>query len=210
MLNDTKKKLGINFVKHNTVFLKDGTLLAVFSVKPVNFNVLSEKKQLETVCRYRLWLDSLNYPVQIVARTVNTDLDKQMTIFRSNTEKEIKSKKDYYETLSRFYDFYHWLEKYIEKNCYGHRLYYLVIPYIPSKYDKREQQRYLNLLEKRVEETRLLLEKTKIKLHRLTNEDLDNMYTSYFSTVLEQRNKPNFLDLMTCLKIYNGGIKNVI
>ncbi|MBW2995653.1 hypothetical protein KY312_04835 [Candidatus Woesearchaeota archaeon] len=183
---DFKDFLEIDEISDDVVILKNGAMLAVLRIKPVNFERMNEKNQQKIISAYRHWIESLTYPVQIVARTVNTDVNETMNIFRSTTEKHIKeSSKDFKESLSKFRNFSSWLNIYSCKTR-PRRLFYVVIPYSPVYEDNKDLKKRKNFkkslrkLNKRVFDSKKLLEATGVKTRRLSDKQLENFYDSYF------------------------------
>src|SRR3989344_6075806 len=83
-------RLGIEQIKDDIVIMDDGTIAALLSIKPINFEGLPEQRRLESAAHFNRWLDTLNYPIQIVGRTVNKDLLKEVDILLSKLENHIK------------------------------------------------------------------------------------------------------------------------
>ena len=209
---DLKRYLGISELKDDCAVLRNGNLLAVMLVKPIKFEKMADKKKEKVVCAYRRWLSSLNYPVQIIARTVNENLDEQLSIFRSVTDKDIKGGDDFKELLNRFRDFSTWLKERAVK-CRTRRLYYLVIPYLSpcsnEKELKQDYEGYLKKLNKRVKECKEMLEKTGVNLRRLSDDELENFYHSYFNMhfLVSQNKAPYYINADKWLKIWKSEAK---
>lgn len=62
----TQQFLDIEEIKEGTVLLKDGTLRAVLMTSAINFALKSPKEQEAIIYRYQSFLNSLDFPVQIV------------------------------------------------------------------------------------------------------------------------------------------------
>ena len=207
---DFKTFLGINEILDDIVVLNNGTMLSVIRVKPINFERMNEKNQEKVISAYRRWIESLDYPVQIVARTVNSDVSERMSILRSTTEKQIKEEeKDFKESLNRFRDFSVWLNKYSEKTK-PRRLFYVVIPYNPLYINDKELKKRKDFkdsllkLNRRVVESKKLLEATGVKTRRLSDNELENFYDSYFKMhfVFNQDKMPYYFKSDEWLKLW--------
>ena len=61
--------LSIAEVKENTVVLKDGTLRSVLLVSSINFSLKSEDEQNAIVSAYVSFLNSIDFPLQIVVQS---------------------------------------------------------------------------------------------------------------------------------------------
>lgn len=210
--------LSVTEIRDGSVILQDGSVYCVLNVKPINMKKLKPEKKLVVVSHYRNWLRSLTYPVQIVAKTINGDIKEQINIFKSTTEHSIKQKPNYKNTLRAFREFSDWLTSYVQKQCITNRLFYIVISHNPvySKDSEIKKRIYykksLKILEKRVKQTKELLEKTGVEIKRLTNTDLENLYSSYFTMFLQLNKKKNsrylsskrWLDMWKMEVIENG------
>ncbi len=210
--------LGIQEIRDDSVILKDGSVYCVLNIKPINLSKVNSDKRLAIISHFRNWLSSLTYPVQIVGKTINCDLNDMINIFISTTEHQIKQKPNYKTVLRAFREFSDWLGKYIDKQCMPGRFYYIVIPFRPEYSSEAEirnriyYRKALKILEKRINETKELLEKTGVKIKRLTNTDLENLYSSYFNMFLQLNKTKNsrylhskrWLDMMKMGGIENG------
>lgn len=189
--NGFRKFVNLSEIKNDTVLLRDNTMLAVLEVSPIDFDRMAESKKKSVMKKYKEWIESLNYPVQIVARNVNHDIESQSKILKNKIEHLIKQKVEYSDLLKLFKEFEKWFDKYVSKNKTPKRIYYLVVPYIgvnkPSVFDRvrkaKAQEKHgmsITLLNKRVEECAKKLEETGVKTHRLATKQLENLYESYF------------------------------
>ncbi|MEK7122829.1 MAG: hypothetical protein AAB855_03140 [Patescibacteria group bacterium] len=70
----TQKHLPIAEIKQDTVILKDGTLRAVLLVSSINFFLKSEDEQNAIVQTYMQFLNSIDYPLQIVIQSRKYDI----------------------------------------------------------------------------------------------------------------------------------------
>lgn len=189
--NGYKKFADIKEISSDTVFLKDRTVIAVLEITPIDFDRMPESKKQKVLKKYKEWLESLNYPVQIIARNVNMDVEKQAKIMKNKIEHLIKQKMEYRDLLSLFKEFEAWFDKYISANSRARRIYYVVIPYMsaeqPSLFEKFRKSKVkakhninLTLLNKRVDECTKKLAETGVRIYRLNTAQLENLYESYF------------------------------
>jgi len=75
----TQQYLDIAEIKEDTVVLKDGTMRAVLAVASVNFALKSEEEQNATIAAYTQFLNSLEYPLQIVIQSRKLNIDEYLT-----------------------------------------------------------------------------------------------------------------------------------
>ena len=71
----SQKYLDIAEVRDNVVIMKDGSLRAVLLVSSINFSLKSEEEQSAIISGYASFLNSLDFPIQIIiqSRPVNMD-----------------------------------------------------------------------------------------------------------------------------------------
>jgi len=193
------RKLNIEDIKDDLLLLRDGSMYVIVELAGTNFEKLSEEERLAIESKYRMWIESLTHPVQMVGRTVNAELDKQFLMIKSTIEQSIKEKMsnkkertdkrlELKSVLREFKEFSEWLEGLL-KNCEETRLYYLVIPYLPY-YTKREAKKKDNyetaklLLEKRSGSCIKTLSILGFKPRRLRTVDISSLLKSYFCPYL--------------------------
>src|SRR3989339_1804717 len=71
----TQRYLDIAEIRENCVVLKDGTLRAVLMVSSINFALKSEDEQQAIIQGYMSFLNSLEYPIQIVIQSRKMNID---------------------------------------------------------------------------------------------------------------------------------------
>jgi hypothetical protein len=194
METELSNEIGIEEIKDGVAILKNGSMISVLEVAPIGFDSMAEAKKKKVVKAYKEWLDSLDYPVQIVVRSVNADINEQISVLKNNVEYTIKQKIEFRELLKEYKEFETWLDNHLNGKTKKSTVYYLVIPYLPnvkkswssffSKAKKTEEtEKSIAMLNKRVAESKELLEKTGVKMHLVQNEQLKNLYISYFLIV---------------------------
>jgi hypothetical protein len=144
MAKDTKKKLAkpkpgpptqryldIAEIRDDAVVLKDGTLRAVIMVSSVNFALKSQDEQQATVQSYMQFLNSIDFPVQIVIQSRKMNIDKYMGQLKKR-EAEISN-----ELLkSQIRDYRSFVKELVDLGEIMQKRFYLVVPYDPVT-DKR-------------------------------------------------------------------------
>jgi hypothetical protein len=71
----TQIHLKIAEIHDDTAVLKNGGLRAVLKTSSVNLNLKSEEEQNAVIYSYQSFLNSLEFPLQIVVRSKKLDLD---------------------------------------------------------------------------------------------------------------------------------------
>lgn len=85
--NSTQNSLLLSEVRDNMVIMSDGSFRAVIACKSINFDLMSSREREGVEFSYQNFLNSLNYPIQILIRSQRVDigpyLDKLVAIRRS-------------------------------------------------------------------------------------------------------------------------------
>jgi hypothetical protein len=83
----TQNSLLLSEVRDNMVIMSDGSFRAVVACKSINFDLMSSREREGVEFSYQNFLNSLNYPIQILIRSQRVDigpyLDKLVAIRRS-------------------------------------------------------------------------------------------------------------------------------
>lgn len=167
--------LSVKKIEDDSVYLKDGSVKAIIQVQPINFHILSKKHQEAIVNAYKDSLNSLDFPIQIVMRTVNLNLDdylRQLEVKVKNQKKE--------QLLVQFNEFQEFMREYIERNAVKNRLFYIVIPF--SGKDAVSQ------LDIRVDLCQNKLKNCNLMTKRLNTNELVSLLSSYFEGFIETGN----------------------
>jgi type IV secretory pathway VirB4 component len=82
----TQRYLDISEIKEDVVIMKDGTLRAVLLVASINFALKSEDEQNAIISAYVQFLNSLEFPLQVVIQSRRLNIDNYIERLRE-TEK---------------------------------------------------------------------------------------------------------------------------
>jgi hypothetical protein len=92
--------LRINEIRDNMVIMQDGTLRAVLAVSSTNFDLKNEEEQNGIVYGYQRFLNSLDFPVQILMQSRRLDINDYVTRLKESTSRLtnelLKTQADYY------------------------------------------------------------------------------------------------------------------
>jgi type IV secretory pathway VirB4 component len=124
----TQMYLRIAEIHDDVVVLKNGGLRAVLEVEPINANLKSEDEQNALTYAYQNFLNSLEFPVQIVVRSkkldISTYLGKLRQAGKTQTNELLKNQiTEYSEYIRRLVEFTDIMEKH----------FYLIIPFDPPR-----------------------------------------------------------------------------
>lgn len=126
-LASTQAYLPISEIKEGVVVIRDQSLRAVLIVSSVNFALKSEQEKDAIIASYQSFLNSLNFPVQIVASSKKLHLTHYInslkTLSQSQTNPLLKIQTEEY---SRF------IEQLLEVSNIMEKRFYAVVPYFPA------------------------------------------------------------------------------
>lgn len=89
--SSTQRYLPFSEIRENIMIMKDGSSRMVLKVHAMNFNLKSTEEQDAIIISYQRFLNSLNFPIQIVIRSVKVDIEsyinrlKNLALKQSNT-----------------------------------------------------------------------------------------------------------------------------
>src|SRR3989338_5399650 len=106
----TEAYLDIAEIKEGTVVLKDGSLRAVIVVSSTNFSLKSGQEQNALISSYQSFLNSLEFPVQILMQSRKLDihnyLEKLRIIMQQQTNELLRLQtQEYIEYVSKLIEY---------------------------------------------------------------------------------------------------------
>jgi len=119
----TQKFLPIAEIHDNTVVLKNGGLRAVMQTTSVNFNLKSEEEQNSLIMGYQTFLNSLEFPIQILVRSKKLDIDNYV-----NSLETIKERQQNPLLKQQTAEYQEYIEKLIEYADIMEKKFYVVVP----------------------------------------------------------------------------------
>lgn len=128
----TQLYLKVTEVRDDTAILKNGGLRAVLKSSSINLNLKSEQEQNAVIYSYQNFLNSLEFPIQIVVRSKKLDLEhyieklKKIGVKQGNSLLQ-KQTFEYIEYVSRLVEYADIMEK----------QFYVVIPQDPFGEERR-------------------------------------------------------------------------
>jgi hypothetical protein len=171
-----RKLMNIKSIRADAVFLKDNRVLAVTRVRPINFGVLSEQDKDTVIYGFLEFLNSLNFPIQVVMRSVNLDLEDYLRhLKRRILQRDDKVALAYYEHFSEY------MRSYIKTNKINDRHFYIVVSGKKMKTEKET----VDFLATQCNEIMARLGLSGIVSERMNTNQLINFYSSYFTETFE-------------------------
>ncbi len=204
----TQSHLRVAEIQADTVILKNGAVRAVLEVNSINFSLKSEAEQESIIAGYQSFLNTLDFPLQIMIQSKKIDLD--------NYIEEIRNKGQAHQNplLKRqtleYAEYIHRLLEYVD---IMDKKFYVVVPYealltqksnIFTKFLERLRQQegrnnflkrkqsfegLVQNLESRVATVQSGLENCGLKVNRLNTKELIKMYYGAYNPVLSRQQK---------------------
>ncbi len=136
----TQLYLDIAEIKDNVVILKNGGLRAVIQTNSINFNLKSEEEQNSIIYGYQSFLNSLDFPVQIVIQSRKLDVDNYIETVREigqSHQNELLR-----EQTGKYCDY---IKKLVEYADIMEKKFYVIVPYDPYRARKQSMlKKFLN------------------------------------------------------------------
>jgi len=122
----TQLHLKIAEIRDNVLVLKNGGMRAILQTSSVNFNLKSEPEQQSIIISYQGFLNTLEFPIQIVVRSKKLDIQKYLENLEVVAEKQMNPllKKETFE-------YKEYIKKLVEYADIMEKLFYVVVPYDP-------------------------------------------------------------------------------
>ncbi|MDD5342599.1 MAG: TraC family protein [Patescibacteria group bacterium] len=130
----TQKHVPIAEIRDNTVVLKDGTVRAVILVSSINFALKSEDEQNAIIQAYVEFLNSFEFPVQILIQSRKLDIDEYLERL-DKTEKEQTNELLKMQTR----EYRKFIAELIEMADIMSKRFYVVVPFDPQ-YQKKAKK----------------------------------------------------------------------
>ncbi len=123
----TQAYLPISEIKEGVVVLKDNSLRAVLIVSSVNFALKSEQEKDAIISSYQEFLNSLTFPIQIVASSKKLDLSKYI-----QSLKELATSQGNPLIKVQTEEYAGFIEKLLQYSNIMEKRFYVVVPYFPA------------------------------------------------------------------------------
>ena len=131
--------LNIAEVREDVVILKDGTIRAVLLVSSINFALKSEDEQNAIVQAYMQFLNSLDFPIQVVIQSRRMNIDEYMSKLK---EAEMVQKNELLR--NQILDYRSYVKQLVDLAEIMQKKFYLVVPYDPTYEGKKSFMDRLN------------------------------------------------------------------
>lgn len=117
----------IKEIKKNTVVVKDGSLRQIIMVGGVNFSLKSETEQNIITQGYQTFLNSIDFPLQILIHSRKVNIEKYIETLRARKDVEQSPiLQNQIEEYSKF------VEGFVEKNAIMEKVFLVVVSFYPA------------------------------------------------------------------------------
>jgi len=192
----TLEYVDVQEIHDGTILLRDGSLRGVLAVSSINFDLKSSDEQDAIIMRYRQFLNSLDFPIQILTSSRRINIAPYLKILK---EKEAEQTNELLRM--QIYEYRNYIQNLTEIQNIMTKSFYVTIPFFPIEADKKgmfknlfgmfsgdlvvehDQQRlesYISQLYQRVDHVVAGLSGIGLKMVMLnTEEAIELLYNSY-------------------------------
>ena len=125
--NSTQSTLQLSELRDSMVIMNDGSFRAVIACKSINFDLMSDREREGVEYSYQNFLNSLNFPVQILIRSQRVDIgpyiDKLVGIRRTQDNMLLGVLMD---------DYINFIDALSQEANIMEKSFYIVVPYFPK------------------------------------------------------------------------------
>lgn len=125
--NSTQSTLQLSEVRDSMVIMLDGSFRAVVACKSINFDLMSEREREGVEYSYQNFLNSLNFPIQILVRSQRVDIgpyiEKLISIRKSQDNMLLGVLMD---------DYVNFIDALADEANIMEKTFYITIPYFPK------------------------------------------------------------------------------
>lgn len=125
--NSTQNSLQLSEIRDSIVIMNDGTFRAVVACKSINFDLMSDREREGVEYSYQNFLNSLNFPVQILIRSQRVDIGPYI-------EKLINTRRSQDNMLLGVLmdDYINFIDALAQEANIMEKSFYIVVPYFPQ------------------------------------------------------------------------------
>lgn len=128
VLHSTQTYLRFAEIRDNILVLKDGGMRAVLKCSSINFNLKSEEEQNAIIYSYQNFLNSLEFPIQVLVRSKRLNIDDYIEQVEALAEKQqnllLKQQTQEYAL---------YIKKLVEYADIMEKEFFVIVPYEPGR-----------------------------------------------------------------------------
>lgn len=128
VLNSTQTHLRIAEIRDNVLILKNGGMRAVLKTSSINFNLKSEEEQNAIIYSYQGFLNSLEFPIQILVRSKKLDIDDYI-----EQVKKLGDKQENKLLQEQTYEYAQYIKRLVEYAEIMEKEFYVIVEYDPAR-----------------------------------------------------------------------------
>ncbi len=128
--SSTQTHLRIAEIRDNMIVLKNGGIRAILKTSSINFNLKSEDEQNAIIYAYQGFLNSLEFPIQILVRSKKIDIDDYVEQVKSLGDKQQNRL-----LQGQTYEYAEYVKRLVEYVDIMEKEFYVIIPYDPLRTD---------------------------------------------------------------------------
>jgi len=125
--NSTQNTLQLSEVRDNMVIMLDGSFRAVIACKSINFDLMSDREREGVEYSYQNFLNSLNFPIQILIRSERVDIgpyiEKLLTVRRNQDNMLLGVLMD---------DYINFIDALSQEANIMEKSFFIVVPFFPN------------------------------------------------------------------------------
>lgn len=127
----TQTFLQISEIHDDTLILKNGGIRGIMSVSSMNFNLKSEEEQNSIIYAYQGFLNTLEFPLQIVVRSRKLDIDEYLEKLKKMGERQTNPL-----LQKQTYEYAEYISKLVEYADIMEKAFYVIVPFDPARAQK--------------------------------------------------------------------------
>jgi len=124
----TQRFLPFGEIHDNTLVLKNGGVRAIIKSSAVNFHLKSEDEQTALIYSYQNFLNSLDFPIQIVIRSKKLDIDNYLDKMQVKAEAQ-----DNPLLRKQTFEYIEYIKKLVEYADIMEKNFFVVVPHDPLR-----------------------------------------------------------------------------
>jgi type IV secretory pathway VirB4 component len=124
----TQRFLPFGEIHDNTLVLKNGGVRSILKTSAINFHLKSEDEQNALIYSYQNFLNSLEFPVQIVIRSKKLDIDLYLQHMHEKAEAQ-----DNPLMRKQTFEYIEYIKKLVEYADIMEKSFYVVVPHDPLR-----------------------------------------------------------------------------
>lgn len=124
--------VAVEKIERNTVVLKDGSFRKILMVSGVNFSLKSQTEQEMITGAYQNFLNSLDFPIQIIVHSRKINIQKYLDDLEKRREAELSPLLQ--NQIAEYRDF---VGKFVEENAIMEKTFLVSVPWYPPVAGKK-------------------------------------------------------------------------